>query len=153
ATAGLLRSAGFPVETGHVPYTVGSTSLLTKIDQRMGADDSLTARYSFADNHNGNIDPFGGLVAKSRGGGIDSTDHMLGGTYTSVRGRSVNETRVQFASRDQGVLPLDPSCVGPCDRDDEGGPTVEIAGAAFAGRNRIYPQLRHNVRYEVVDTL
>jgi hypothetical protein len=69
-----------------------------------------------------------------------------------VHGNAVNELRLQVARRDQGVFPLDPTCNGPCDRDDEGGPTVEIAGVANAGRHRIYPQLRDYLRYQALDT-
>lgn len=151
--ADLLRRAGFAIETGHVPYDVRTNTLLGKIDHRFTAERTLAARYNFGNNYNGNIDPFGGIIAKSRGGAIDSTDHMLAAAYTSVHGRAVNELRLQWARRNQGVFPLDPACDGPCDRNDEGGPTVEIAGVASAGRNRIYPQLRNSIRYQALDTI
>lgn len=149
----LLRNAGFPVETGHVPYVMDTDSVVIKADHRFGTNRHATFRYSFADAHHGSIDPFGGIVAESRGGALDSTDHMFAGGHTSVHGRALNELRVQIARRDQGVFPRDPTCNGGCDRDDEGGPTIEIAGVASAGRHRFYPQLRDYVRYQVVNTL
>jgi hypothetical protein len=152
SVADLLRRAEFPVQTGHVPYDIRSASLLVKVDHRLRASQQLMLRYAFGDAHHGNIEPFGGIVAESRGGALDSRDHVAAAAYTSVYGRAVNELRLQAAWRDQGVFPLDPACTGPCDRDDEGGPTVEIAGVANVGRHRIYPQLRDYIRYQAVDT-
>ena len=150
---GLLQQAGFPVKAGYVPYRVRSDSVVVKADRRFDAGGTFTLRYNFAGGHNGNIEPFGGIVAESRGGAIDSTDHTFAAAYTSVHGGVVNELRAQIARRKQGVFPLDPTCSGACDRDDEGGPTVEIAGVANAGRHRIYPQLRDYVRYQALDTV
>jgi hypothetical protein len=152
SVAGLLEQAGFPVRTGHVPYDIRSNALVVKVDHRLSANRQLMLRYAFGDAHNGNIEPYGGIVAESRGGSLDSRDHVAAAAHTSVHGRAVNELRVQVARRDQGVFPLDPTCDGPCNRDDEGGPTVEIAGVANAGRHRIYPQIRNYIRYQALDT-
>jgi hypothetical protein len=152
SVADLLQRAGFPVHTGHVPYDIDSSSLMVKLDHRLSDSRSLMFRYAFGDAHHGNVEPFGGIVAESRGGALDSRDHVVAAAHTSVHGNAVNELRLQLARRDQGVFPLDPTCNGPCDRDDEGGPTVEIAGVANAGRHRIYPQLRDYLRYQALDT-
>ena len=54
----------------------------------------------------------------------------------------VNELRFQFARRDQDVNSLDPRCGGPCDAEDQGGPTLEVSGFASVGRQRFTPQPR-----------
>jgi len=152
--AGILRRTGFPVDTGNVPYALTSDSFLVKIDHNLRHDSQLVFRYSYADGLNENIEPWGGLVAKSRGAALDSTDHMLSAAQTSViRSKWVNEARFQFARRDQQVDSLDPNCGGPCTREDQGGPTLEILGIASAGRQRFTPQPRLNNRYQALDTL
>jgi hypothetical protein len=153
-TASLLRAAGFPIETGNVAYNVESTQFLAKVDQYVTPTQYLSLRFNAADDLNENIEPFGGIVAKSRAGALDSRDYMFAASHTAVMSdRMVNELRFQVANRDQLVRSLDPTCSGPCDREDEGGPTVEILGVASVGRQRFTPQPRVNTRYQVLDTL
>ena len=64
--AQILSGAGFPVETGNVPYDVRTNSLLAKADHQLNADQRLTLRYTYGDGLNENIEPFGGQVARSR---------------------------------------------------------------------------------------
>jgi hypothetical protein len=152
--ADLLRAAGFPVRTGHVPFGIDSNQFVVKVDQLLRNTHTLTVRYNQARGHNGNVETWGGLVAESRGAELDNRDHMLAASHTAVLSpRIVNELRFQVASRRQQVLGLDPLCDGRCDRDDEGGPTVEIAGVASVGRNRVTPQRRDNLRVQVLDTV
>lgn len=68
-------------------------------------------------------------------------------------GRSVNETRFQFARQDLAVQSLDPRCRGRCETDDSGGPTIELPGVASVGRQRFTPQLRKNDRYQLTETV
>jgi hypothetical protein len=150
----VLRRAGFPVETGHVPYAVESNQLLLKVDRELRQGQHAWLRYNYASGTNENIEPWGGLVARSRGALLDNTDNMLAGSHMSVlSSRIVNELRFQFARRDQQVNSLDPSCGGPCSGEDQGGPTLEILGVASVGRNRLTPQPRLNDRYELLDTV
>jgi hypothetical protein len=152
--AGILRTAGFPIVTGHVPYAVRSNQFVFKIDHSIRPRQMLTVRYNYADGYNGNTETWGGLVAQSQGAALDNRDQMLAASHTAVlSSRFVNEMRFQVAKRNQSLLGLDPACSGACDRDDEGGPTIEIAGVASAGRNRVTPQLRDNTRYQALDTL
>ena len=152
--AELLRRAGFPVTVGHVPYDIRSNQFLAKVDHHLRNTHTLTLRYNYADGHNGNVETWGGLVAESRGAMLANRDQMFSASHTAILSqRLVNELRFQIASRSQQVLGLDPLCQGVCDRDDEGGPTVEIGGVAFVGRNRVTPQLRDNVRFQVLDTI
>jgi len=152
--AGILRRTGFPVETGNVPYVVESNSFLLKADHHLNSNTQLVFRYQYADVLNENVEPWGGLVARSRGAALDSRDHMFSAAETAVFGSKwVNEARFQFARRDQTVDSLDPNCGGPCTREDQGGPTIEILGVASAGRQRFTPQPRLTDRYQVLDTL
>jgi hypothetical protein len=152
--AGILRAAGFPIETGQVGYRVRSTQALARLDLLPGAYQRLTMRVNAAADLDENIEPFGGLVARSRAAALDNGDLMAAASHNIVvSGRLVNEVRFLVARRRQDVRALDPTCDGPCDREDEGGPTVEVSGFASAGRHRFTPTPRDNVRYQVVDTL
>jgi hypothetical protein len=151
-TADILRRAGFPVEVGNVPYNVESTQILAKVDLNLTPNQILAVRLNGADLLNENIEPWGGQIAQSRGAYLDSRDVMAAASLTSVlSSAAVNELRFQVANRDQAINSFDPTCSGVCDRDDEGGPTLEI-GAIGVGRHRFTPQPRENRRYQVVDT-
>jgi Carboxypeptidase regulatory-like domain/TonB-dependent Receptor Plug Domain len=152
--ADVLRGAGFPIETGNVPYAVGSTLLLVKLDQQLRSAHNLSIRFNRAAEINDNIEPWGGLVARSRGASRKNTDMMLAASYTAVVSpRAVNELRSQIAYRDQLVFSLDPNCEGRCDHVDEGGPTLEVIGVANVGRQRFTPQPRRTIRYQALDTV
>ncbi len=149
----ILNNAGFPVETGNVPYEVTSNQLFFKLGQRLG-DGLLDVRLNWADTRNENAEPWGGIVARSRGGALESDDIMGAASHTVTLSPNVlNELRAQVAYRDQTVEALDPNCSGRCDGIEEGGPTLEVTGVASVGRQRFLPQPRTTVRYQVLDTL
>lgn len=149
----LLQGAGFPVDVGHVGYRVRSTAVLAKVDHTLAPGRSLAARYNYSLGLDDNAEPFGGIVAKSRGAGLRNTDHAGSGSYVAVHGNWVHQARAQFSSRRKAVRALDPLCDGECDREDEGGPTVEIGGVAQVGRQRFTPQESDSNQLELVDTL
>jgi hypothetical protein len=149
----ILNAAGFPVATGNVSFDVRTTTGLVKIDHVMTAGTNLGLRFNIADGFNGNSQPFGGIVAQSRGGFLENRDYAFAGAMTSVRTRLVNELRFQIARRDQEVRSLDPACIGPCADHTQGGPALEIVGVARVGRHNFLPQRRNNVRYQVLDTV
>jgi hypothetical protein len=152
--AQILRAAGFPVETGHVPYEVRASSFLGKVDLQLAEGHSMSLRVNTASELNENIEPFGGQVARSRAAALDSSDVMAALTDTRVFGQGrLNELRVQIAARNQLVRSLDPACDGLCDQENEGGPTLEVTGVASVGRQRFTPTPRDNTRYQVVDTV
>jgi hypothetical protein len=153
--AQILRRAGFPVETGHVPYDIRSNQVLGKLDHELSPSQSLTTRINWASDLNENIEPFGGNVARSRGAVLESNDLMFALSHMWVGStKMVNETRFQIAHRDQTVNSLDPKCPNAvCALEDQGGPTLEVLGVASVGRQRFTPQPRKNVRYQVLDTL
>jgi hypothetical protein len=152
--ADILRKAGFPVETGAVPFSVRSTTALAKVDHAFSGSKSLSVRFNVADGFNGNSQPFGGTVARSRGGLMDNRDYMVAGALNTVhQNRIVNEFRALVAHRDQVIQALDPACGGPCAGEDQGGPAVEVSGVASVGRYPLAPQPRLNVHYQFVDTI
>jgi Carboxypeptidase regulatory-like domain/TonB-dependent Receptor Plug Domain len=152
--ADVLRANGFAVELGHAPYAIRTTDVLGKIDHQFSPTSALAVRLNVGSTNNQNIEPFGGLVARSRGAELRRDDLSLGASHTHILGRRwLNELRVQFARQDFAVQSLDPSCGDICVSDTEGGPTLELPGVASVGRQRFTPQLRQNDRYQVVDTL
>jgi hypothetical protein len=151
--ADVLRANGFPVELGNVPYATGTIDVLGKIDHQFSPGSALAIRASANDTRNENIEPFGGLVARSRGGVLIRDDLSLAASHTHVLQRWLNELRVQFARQDFLVQSLDPNCGGACVGDGDGGPTLELPGVASVGRQRFTPQERTNTRYQLVETL
>jgi hypothetical protein len=153
--AGLLNAAGFPVELGNVPYSVESKTYLTKVDHQWSPAHMLTARANYAKLLNENIEPFGGITARSRGAAQHRTDWAVAASQTDTfSSRWINELRGQFAKEDQLIESLDPNCGGDCGTDFfKGGPTLEITGVASVGRQRFTPQPRHNARYQLKDTV
>jgi len=149
----ILNAAGFPIQTGNVAFDVRTTAGLVKIDHVMTAGTNVGLRFNMADGFNGNSQPFGGIVAHSRGGFLDNRDYAFAGAVVSVRRRLVNEMRFQIARRDQEVRSLDPSCIGPCADPFQGGPALEIVGVVRVGRHNFTPQRRNNIRYQVLDTV
>jgi hypothetical protein len=155
AAAAILNANGFPVELGNVPYTVRSKQFLAKIDHQWSPAHSLVLRGNYASLNNQNIEPFGGIVARSRGAEQDRKDWALAASQTDVMSQKwINELRGQYAKEDQLIESLDPNCGGPCGSDNfKGGPTLEITGVASVGRQRFTPQPRHNQRYQLKDTV
>jgi len=152
--AQILRNAGFPVQTGNAPYRIHSSQFLGKVDHTLNPNNLLTTRFNWAKDLNENIEPFGGIVARSRGAVLNSHDVMFAASETSVRSsKMVNEIRFQAALRDQTVRSLDPLCGGECTQENQGGPTLEVLGVASVGRQRFTPQPRRNIRYQVLDTI
>ena len=150
----ILERAGFPVETGNVPYRVEGNQFLAKVDQQIRRDHDASFRVNFADAMNENIEPWGGQVARSRGASLDSRDYIGAVSYTAVKGtKLVNELRFQYARRDQDVRSLDPRCGGVCLSDNQGGPTLEVTGFASVGRQRFTPAPRRSRRVQVLDTV
>jgi hypothetical protein len=154
AAATILRAAGFPVELGNVPYDFGSTELLAKLDHQWTPKHSFVLRANFSDTTNENIEPFGGLTARSRGAVQLRKDWAIAAAQTDILStRWVNEARVQFAHQKQDINSLDPNCGGPCLTDAQGGPTLEVTGVANVGRQRFTPQPRTNDRLQVTETI
>jgi hypothetical protein len=154
AAATILNAAGFPVELGNVPYGFRSTELLAKLDHQWVPNHNFVLRANFSDTKNENIEPFGGLVARSRGAVQLRKDWAIASSETDILSpRWVNEARVQVAHQKQDINSLDPKCGGPCLTDTQGGPTLEVTGFASVGRQRFTPQPRTNDRFQVTETI
>jgi len=154
ALAAALNESGFPVQIGNVPYEVRADEYLAKIDHQWTSSSSLAARASYAKILNENVEPFGGIVARSRGALQDRKDWAIALSESDIIStRWINELRGQYASEKQLISSLDPNCSGTCDTFFEGGPTLEITGFASVGRQRFTPQPRDNARYQLKDTL
>jgi hypothetical protein len=154
AAANVLRAAGFPVELGNVPYDFKTTELLAKLDHQWAPNHSFSLRGNFADTTNENLEPFGGIVARSRGAVQLRKDWAIAASQTDIlSARWVNEARVQYAHQHQEINSLDPNCGGPCLTDAQGGPTLEVTGVASVGRQRFTPQPRTNDRIQLTETI
>lgn len=155
AAAALLNANGFPVQLGNVPYAVRNKTYLGKIDHQWAASHNLSARLSYADLENENIEPFGGITARSRGAVQTRKDWSFAASQTdALSDRWLNELRGQYATENQLIASLDPNCGDSCgDSLTAGGPTVEITGVASVGRQRFTPQIRKNKRYQIKDTM
>ncbi len=152
--ADVIRRAGFPVETGNVPYVVNWNTLSAKVNHQLRPSHSVDVRTNWTAGLNENIEPWGGQVARSRGALLDSDDFTVAGSYIAIVSPTVvNEVRSQVAYRDQKVLSLDPTCLGPCTSEAAGGPTLEVIGVASVGRQRFTPAPRRTLRYQVLDTV
>src|SRR5436190_2568326 len=77
AAAALLNANGFPVDLGNVPYDVHSRQFLAKTDHQWSPAHSLVVRGNYASLTNQNIEPFGGIIARSRGAEQDRKDWAL----------------------------------------------------------------------------
>jgi hypothetical protein len=154
SAAAILNRAGFPVETGANLYDVKQSQVLAKLDHQWSPNSSVVVRANYSDTTNENIEPFGGLVAKSRGAVRLVEDYSLSASQNNVLGtRWVNEARIQWARQDQTIDSIDPKCGGYCVGLDDGGPTLEVTGFASVGRQRFTPQLRLSDRLQVLDTV
>jgi carboxypeptidase family protein/TonB-dependent receptor-like protein len=154
AAAFVLNAAGFPVELGHVPYTIDTTQFSGKLAHQWTAARSLNVAGHFSDVTNENFRPYGGLTARSHGVVQLRDDVALSATQSDVWGTGwVNEARAQIAHQRQHTRSLDPRCGGPCTGELQGGPEISIPGVAVIGRNIYEPTARTNWRLQLTNVL
>ncbi len=103
------NSLGFNLRNGAVPFSVGNSVFLGRVDSKLSNNDTLWVRYNFGGSYNGALEPFGGLTGESNGGIQRLTDNSvaLSNTYVSNSLNLVNESRFLFTRRDQDVLPVE----------------------------------------------
>ncbi len=131
------------VTTGVYSNPVHSTNLLAKVDHQVSGRDQVTVRYSLYDADSRNSRNAGGLNAPSASSALNNLDQTIAVSNTlAVSGRTVLETRAQFAHSDLQAPPTDPI-----------GPAVSIAGVASFGRLSNSPTGRLNRLSQVVANL
>jgi carboxypeptidase family protein len=154
ADAAILNNAGFPVTPGANPYDFNDTLVMGKVNHYWSTNHNLAVRGNYSHRKNENIEPFGGLIARSRGAVQLRSDYGASLAETDILSpRWVHEARLQWAHEKQDIDSLDPNCGGPCTAFDQGGPTLEVAGVASVGRQRFTPQPRTNDRIQLTDTV
>jgi hypothetical protein len=122
---------------------VNSTNFLTKLDHQLAGSDQLGVRYSVYDVNSRNSRGAGGTNAPSAAADLENLDQSIALSNTlTLSPRTVNETRVQFASGDLNAPPTDPV-----------GPAVSIAGVAAFGTLSGSPTRRVNRMVEIVDNI
>jgi len=153
-TAAALEAAGFPVELGSVPYSQGTWSALARVDHSFAPDHRLVVRAHLSDRTNENVEPFGGIVARSHGAVQLRTDSgvVLAASDLFPSGW-LNEARLMVVRGNQAVYGLDPLCDNECRDVHEGGPDVTLPGLAVVGRQLNTPQVRKNLDLLVADTV
>ncbi|MEW6730996.1 MAG: TonB-dependent receptor [Acidobacteriota bacterium] len=133
---GALRRQGFSAENGDIPFEQFNNSLLLSTRHQLSARDTLSLRYNFSRGVDENLDPWGGLRARSNGGvGILRDDAFAISNTAIISPRLFTETRFLFARRSQLVDTLDP----------QHGPTLTILadeGTLDVGRTTLLPQPR-----------
>jgi hypothetical protein len=153
-TADVLEGAGFPVELGSVPYAQDTWSGLARLDHHFAPDHRVVVRAHLSDRTNENVEPFGGIVARSRGAELQRTDWGVAVSASDAFPSGwLNEARLQIVRGHQAVYGLDPLCGGPCREVDQGGPEVTLPGLAVVGRQLNTPQVRANLDLQVADTV
>jgi hypothetical protein len=140
----MIRSSGFDVQNGAVPFDRNATSWLGKLDFLPSASHALSLRGTYARGLDENQQPWGGLVARSNGGvrNVEDSAVALAGTSILTAGLS-NELRALYADRSHRLDSLDASH----------SPQVTILGVATFGTQVLLPQPRDTQVYEIFDAV
>ncbi|MCK6683654.1 MAG: TonB-dependent receptor [Thermoanaerobaculia bacterium] len=138
----LLRSKGFEVENGNVPYILRSDALVAKIDHQFSPSHIFTLRGNWSKGKDENAQAWGGLVAKTAGGFRDSEDITGAASLTSVFGaHSFNEVRLLYSNGTLDLATLDP----------KRGVSITLPGVATAGTQRLLGQVRDGTLFQLFD--
>ncbi|MEW6731608.1 MAG: TonB-dependent receptor [Acidobacteriota bacterium] len=145
-TVAAARRQGFNVSNGAIPFPIGTTSVLAKVDWRLSAADMLSLRYNGGFTYNGAFEFFGGLIDKTSGGfqKLDDNSLAFNNIYIAADLKLVNETRLLISRRNQSVRPLD------------NGPMVVLPvseGGVLFGRNPLLEQTRAEHIYQFVNNV
>ncbi|MEO6327047.1 MAG: TonB-dependent receptor [Thermoanaerobaculia bacterium] len=142
ADIALIRSQGFAIENGNVPYQVRNDNFVLKLDHQFSPSNFFTVRGNWSKGKDENQQNWGGLVAKSAGGARDSRDISGALSLTSILGgTSFNELRGLYSNASYAVNPLDSGY----------GISVQMAGVAEFGTQRFLPQPRDSRVYQIFD--
>ncbi|KAA0255618.1 MAG: TonB-dependent receptor [Acidobacteria bacterium] len=143
ADVALIRSRGFEIENGNVPYRVRGDSLVVKLDHAFDQSNAVVARGNWSEGLDENQLRWGGLIARSGGGARETRDVAGALGYTAILGsRAYNELRALYSYNDYTVNPLDPGR----------GVGVTIPGVATFGTQRLIPQPRTSNVLQLFDS-
>ena len=144
ADAAMIRANGFDVQNGVVPFDRNGTTWLGKLDFLPSAGHALSLRGTYARALDENVQPWGGLVARSSGGVRNIEDAAVTLSATSILTASLsNEVRALYADRSHRLDSLDASR----------SPQVGILGVATFGTQLALPQPRDTQVYEIFDAI
>lgn len=143
-TVAAANRLGFPLRNGALPFSLGNTTALARIDTKLTPNNLFYLRYNFGGIYNGALETFGGLVGNTSAGVQKLDDHSaaINNTYINTSLNLVNEFRFLYGHRDQDVISDDP------------GPQVRIAapeGAVQFGRGTFVPQARQERIFQFVN--
>jgi hypothetical protein len=131
------------IETGIVPGGSDASNFFARLDHKLNAANTLSARFSLYDIAATNSRSVGGINAVSRGTGLGNRDQTLAlSNVTTISPRSINEARFQL-TRSRLKAPV----------NDEAGPAVNIAGVASFGTATFSPLARSIDLYELVNNI
>jgi hypothetical protein len=144
ADVAMIRSSGFDIQNGVVPFDRNGASYLGKLDLMPSPSHALSLRGTYARGFDESLQPWGGLVARSNGGARNIKDRAIALSGTSILTSSLsNELRALYADLSYRLDSLDPS----------GGPQVSILGVATFGTQPLLPQSRDTRIYEIFDAV
>ncbi|MEW6736369.1 MAG: TonB-dependent receptor [Acidobacteriota bacterium] len=145
-TIAAARSQGFPITNGPSPFSIGTTTVLTRLDARLTSNDTLYLRYNGGFTYNGALETFGGLVGETSAGiqKLSDSSIAINNTYINPGLNLINETRFLYGHRNQDVLPVDDSL------------QVRITapeGSVQFGRQGFLPQPRQERIYQIINNV
>jgi hypothetical protein len=139
----LIAAKGFRVENGAHAFEETLTMGLVKLDYLPNDRNRWGLRVSMGQGSNENQIPWGGIVANTSGGTLDSSNGTLALSHQWLGGTDwVNEGRVQYSRQASSLDSMDPAR----------SVSVNIAGTALFGTQRLTPQDTRTEYYQFADT-
>jgi outer membrane receptor protein involved in Fe transport len=145
-TVNAAARRGFIFRNGPIPFSIGTTSVLSRLDAQLTPNNTFWLRYNGGFTYNGGFDPFRGLVTETAGSlqRLDDNAIAANDLYINSRLNLVNEARFLYSRRNQDVLPLG---AGPQNL------LVAPEGLVTFGRTPTLPELREERTYQFVDNV
>ncbi|MBI4748391.1 MAG: TonB-dependent receptor [Acidobacteria bacterium] len=145
-TIASIQRQGFQVRNGPIPFSVGNSAVLGRLDINLTPSTTFWMRFNDTFNYDGNFEPFGGLTAETSAGlqRLRDTSGALGAIYVNARLNLVNETRFLISHRTQQVQP--PSSGGQVN-------LVASGGNVIFGQSTLVPGDRDVNIFQLSDTV
>ncbi|MBI4854348.1 MAG: TonB-dependent receptor [Acidobacteria bacterium] len=136
------KNLGFTLSNGAIPFSLGNTSFLNRVDLRLSSKDNLFIRYNFGGSYNGNFDPFGALIGETNAGIQRLKDNNIAISNIYATSNLAIETRFIYAKRNQEIDPI------------ENSPQIRLIapeGSVRFGRATLLPQPRKTPIFQIVN--